>query len=70
MQGTWGGSGGNGDRGYREKTPGANGRDKQIIKQIAKEFGIDRDEFSKSLNKIKSSNGMGNSDNFCKEQLR
>jgi hypothetical protein len=60
--GTWGGSGGGKGGDYREKTPGANAKDAQNIRDAARQVGVDRNAFGKYVDKMKKLEGRGPSE--------
>jgi RHS repeat-associated protein len=64
----YGTGGGRGD--YREKTRGANANDRQQIESVAREAGIDKNEFGKFIQEMKKVERRGPSDNFKYDELR
>ena len=54
---------------YREKTKGANSKDKSQVNSIAQKYKIDRREFGDFIESTKQSEGRGASDNFSYKEL-
>jgi hypothetical protein len=61
-------SGNDGD--YRDKTRGANANDKQQIRNVAREEGVDANRFGKWLEMEKRAEGRGASDNYTYGELK
>jgi hypothetical protein len=59
------GSGG----GYRDKTTGANARDRKMIGDAAREVGVNRRDFGDYVEHVKPDYGKGPSDTFSFKQL-
>jgi RHS repeat-associated protein len=54
---------------YRDKTRGANSRDAKIIRDVAREAGVNAREFGDYVEDMKPGYGHGPSDNFSYKQL-
>jgi hypothetical protein len=55
---------------YRDKTRGANANDKQQIRNVAREEGVDASRFGKWLEMEKRAEGSGPSDNYTYGELK
>ena len=54
---------------YREKTKGANKRDRQDVEKAAREAGVDRRKFGDFIEDMKEAEGRGPSDNYTWSEL-